>query len=793
MFKNYLKVALRNLRKNKSISLINIVGLSVGMAVALLIGLWIWDEVSYDKYHQHYDRIAQVRQNQTFNGEISTGQAIPVPLGEELRKTYGSDFKHIVLSSWTWNHILTVGDKKIKFTGNYMEPEAPEMLTLNMVKGARNGLKDQSSILLAASVAKALFGNEDPMNKTVLVDNKDNFKVTGVYEDLPYNTSLNELLFILPWSYYMTQQNPNINLHWGNNSFQLYVQVNDNADMQKVSQRIRDAKYNRVDADTKAFNPRIFLQPMSDWHLRSEYKNGVLVGGRIQYVWLFGIIGIFVLLLACINFMNLSTARSEQRAKEVGIRKAVGSLRGDIIRQFFIESILMALFAFVFALVLARLILPFFNSVADKRTDFLWTNPVFWLIGIGFTLFTGLVAGSYPALYLSSFQPVKVLKGTFKAGRFAALPRKVLVVLQFSVSIILIIGTIVVFKQIQFAKDRPVGYNRNGLLYLPVATEDLHKNFAPFKNDLIASGVVSNMAESSSNPTEVTSNNSGFQWPGKPPGMTDDFATIRITPEYGNTIGWQFVGGRDFYAEDISDSNSVVLNEKAVKYMGLKNPVGQAFMWDNEKITVIGVVKDMVMQSPYEPVKQTIFYMNPKRSGGNMLVRVNPNVSMAEALSKIEAICKKYSPAEPFSYKFVDDQYSKKFGDEERIGKLASFFAILAVFISCLGLFGMATFMAEQRTKEIGVRKVLGASVFNLWGLLSKDFVILVIVATLIAIPLSYYLMHNWLQHYTYRSGLAWWIFALTAFGAMLITLLTVSYQSIKAALMNPVKSLRTE
>jgi putative ABC transport system permease protein len=793
MIKNYFKIAWRNLIKNKASSFINIGGLAVGMAVAMLIGLWIWDELSFDKYHQNYDRVAIAMQHETFNGTVNTSAVISLPLDAELRKSYGSDFKHIALSSWTEKHVFNVGDKNISYSGNFMGSEAPEIFSLKMLSGTRNGIKDRSSIMISQSIAKALFGDTDPMNKVVKLDNKDVFRVSGVYEDLPNNTTLHDVAFIGPWEYYINSPGNDRSLtDWGNNSLFLYAQIADNADMAKVSAKIKNIKLDKMDKEDRKFNPLIFLQPMSKWHLFSEFKNGVNTGGAIQYVWLFGIIGAFVLLLACINFMNLSTARSEKRAKEVGIRKAVGSVRSQLIKQFFCESFLVAALAFILSLLLVWFVMPWFNSIANKQITILWDNPLFWAAGVSFTLFTGLIAGSYPALYLSSFNPVKVLKGTFKAGRFAAIPRKVLVVVQFTVSVVLIIGTIIVFKQIQFAKNRPVGYSRDGLVNIEVTNDDLHKHFDALRADLLKSGAIAEMAESTSSTTGVNNDRGDISWKGKDPSASSYFGYIGVTTEYGKTVGWQFMDGRDFARKFISDSLGIVVNEAAVKFMGLKNPVGEVLRVGKRDLTIVGVVKDMVMESPYDPVKQTIFHIS-RGPSDDVIIKINPNVSAHEALSKIEAACKTYSPSVPFTYRFVDDAYAKKFVTEERIGKLASSFAGLAIFISCLGLFGMASFVAEQRIKEIGVRKVLGASVFGLWRLMSRDFVVLVIISLLIATPVSYYFMHGWLQNYTYRAELSWWIFAVTAASAIIITLLTVSYQSIKAALANPVKSLKTE
>jgi putative ABC transport system permease protein len=792
MIKNYLKIAWRNLIKNKASSLINIGGLAVGMAVAMLIGLWIWDELSFDKNFKNYDRIAVVTQNNTMNNQIFTANDVPWPMGDELRKSFGSDFKNVAMATYNGDHILAYGDKKLKVAGTYFEPQVLDMLSFKILRGDKNALNDPSSIMLSASTARSYFGNANPLDKTIKMDNNAVVKVTGVYEDIPQNSSFAGMNFVAPWEAFVNANGLKKQADtWRCNCFFAYTQLADNADINKVSAKIKDIKHDKVNKAELKQNNQVFLDPMKNWH-SYYYANGVLVAGRMLYVWLFGIVGIFVLLLACINFMNLSTARSEKRAKEVGIRKAVGSLRGQLIVQFFTESLMVVVLAFFIAIVLVQFALPFFNDLADKKMTILWTSPLFWIAGIGFSLLTGLISGSYPALYLSSFKPVRVLKGVFKAGRFAAMPRKILVVVQFTVSVVLIICTIIVFRQIQFAKNRPVGYSRDGLVAFPAVTNDLHDKFDVVKNELIKSGAIIAMAESSSPTTANYSTNSGFDWKGKDPSQAVEFPNIDVSPDYGQTVGWQFIQGRDFSKAFLTDSVGFVVNETAAKFMNLKNPVGEIIKWDGVPYHVVGVIKDMVAESPYAPVRPTLYHVL-KGSGGFIIMRTNPKLSTREALVKIEKAFKVYNPAQPFEYQFVDEQYAKKFGNEERVGKLASVFACLAIFISCLGLFGMASFMAEQRIKEIGVRKVLGASVFNLWKLLSTDFIGLVLIALIIASPLAYYLMHGWLQNYQYRSDIAWWIFALTALGAILITLATVSYQSLKAALMNPVKSLKTE
>ncbi len=801
MLSNYLKIAWRNLVRNKVYSAINIGGLAVGMAVAMLIGLWVYDELSFDHSFENYDRIAQVMQHQTSNGEIGTQGAIPSPLGAELRRNYGDNFKHILMASWTESHVFRVGNKTLSKFGIFIESQAPDMLTLTMRRGTRAGLTEPASILLAESTARALFGEVDPMNKLVRLDDKTTVKVTGVYEDLPRNSSFGESAFMAPWNLYLSEhrwiqesENP-----WRANSFQLFVQLADHADIDKVSAKIRDVKLKNIQKIELRYHPQVFLNPMRQWHLYSAFKNGIRSGGLIQFVWLFGMIGVFVLLLACINFMNLTTARSEKRAKEVGIRKAVGSVRYQLITQFFAESLLVVSLAFVVALGLILLVLPAFNQVANKQLSLPWASPLFWLMGLGVSLLTGLIAGSYPALYLSNFQPVKVLKGTFRVGRFATVPRRVLVVMQFTVSIALIVGTVIVFRQIQFAKNRPVGYSRAGLVML-AGTANTHKHIDAIRDELKASGSITELAESGGPTTQVWSTNGGFEWRGKDPGLSVDFPNTGISYEFGKTIGWQVVAGRDFSPVFGTDSAGFIINETAAKYLGFKNrtgqrvglPVGEIIRWDGKPFTIIGVVKDMVVESPYQPIRPSIYHLD-QTEANVVTARINPAMNIGQALTVLENIVRKYNPAIPFDYQFVDDEYARKFQDEERIGKLASVFAVLAIFISCLGLFGLASFMAEARTKEIGVRKVLGASVLNLWGLLSKDFVVLVLIAFCIATPIAYYFLNNWLQRYEYRTEISWWIFAVSGVGALVITLLTVSFQSVKAALMNPVKSLRSE
>lgn len=766
----------------------------------MVIGLWMYDEISFDSYHKNYDRVAQVMQHQTNNGHKGTQSAIPMPLEPELRNKYGGDFKYLVMSSWMGDHILSYKGKKLTREGSYMDVDAPHLLTLKMLKGTRGGLKTPNSILLSNSSALALFGSNDPLNRLVKIDNDLSVMVTGVYEDLPYNTEFHNLSFIAPWKLYISsedwlkdaQEHPK----WDNNSFQLFVQIADHANMEQVSEKIKKAKYDNQDESERIFNAEIFLHPMKDWHLRSSWENGIKSGGLILYVRLFGTIGAFVMILACINFMNLSTAHSERRAKEVGIRKSVGSIRSQLISQFLCESLLVALLSFVLAIVIIIMGIPFFNQLADKQLMFPLNSLYVWLLSLGFVLIIGLLAGSYPALYLSSFNASKILKGSFNVGGSAKLLRKVLVVIQFTVSVSLIIGTIVVQNQIQHSKNRPLGYSQKGTIMIPMTSPDFYGMHDVLSSELKNRGAVVEMAQSSSPLTDLWSDNGNFNWDGIDTGFYPQFGTIWVTHDFGKTIDWEIVQGRDFSRDYSSDSSAFIINETAVKYMGLKDPIGKTIRWGGEEhgrnYKIIGVVKDILRESPFKDVRQTIYLISYEEVNWIQL-KLNPDKSTQESLAIVEDVFNEYLPAIPLDYQFVDEEYARKFATEERIGKLSGVFAILAIVISCLGLFGLASFMAERRAKELGIRKVLGASVLNLWKLLSKDFIILTVISSLIAIPISYYVLVLWLQNYKYQTELHWWVFLTATIGALAITLFTVSYQGIKTATANPVISLRNE
>ncbi len=789
MFKNYLTIALRHLLRHKTYAAINIGGLAVGLTVATLIGLWLHDELSYNHCHPHYRRIVRVMENESLAGGIQTFGALPLPLSQELRTRYAADFESVAGATANWDEIVAYQDKLLTRTGSYAEAELPEILALPMRAGTRTGLRDPASVLLSESLARALFGTRDPVGKTVTLGNKFTVQVRGVYRDLPANSTFGDVAFIAPVGLLLPGSDAFSN--WRSSSFQMIALLHPGRDAAQVSSRIKDVLHQHIPDGVRE---TLFLHPMARWHLYGEFKNGESTGGRIQFVWLFGIIGGFVLLLAAINFMNLSTARSQRRAREVGIRKAIGSRRSQLVGQFLSESWLVVTLAFGVSLLLVQLVLPGFNQLAGKHTVLPWDRPAFWVLSAAFVGLTGLLAGSYPALYLSGFQPVKVLKGTFRAGRLAVVPRQVLVVVQFTVSVALIIGTLVVYAQIQFAKNRPLGYSRQGLVNLNISTPELRGRYDALRNDLLATGAVVDMAESSSPITDIWSSANNLDWRGKAPGQQALFGTISVTPEFGAVVGWKIKAGRAFSRAFATDSMAFVLNEAAVRLTGLKNPVGETIRWHDQSWQVIGVVEDLVMTSPFEPAQPTVFMMNTRERPLNVIhLKLNPALGAGVALEKAASVFKAYSPTAPFAYRFADEEYARKFAAEERIGRLAGLFAGLAILISCLGLFGLASFVAEQRTKEIGIRKILGASAGSLWGLLSKDFVVLVVISCFVAMPIAYYVMQQWLRQYEYRAPLSGWSFALAGLAALLITLLTVSYQALKTAFANPVESLRNE
>lgn len=792
MFINYFKTAWRNLVKNKGYSIINIGALAVGMAVAMLIGLWMHDELSANKHFKNYHSLYQVIMHQSNDGALSTSWVTPFPLGDELKSKY-SDFKAVTMCDGGGTHLLENGDKKLVKFGFFIGEDAVNMFSFNILYGDKNALHDPYSIVLTDETANILFHTTNAVGKIIKLDNVHNLTVSAIIPRQPKNSSI-AFDYLLPWNLQQSiyPETKNYENEWGNNSWQTFVQLNDNTNAKSVNEKIKDVvlKHFPNDKTMQAAKPEIELFPMWKWRLYTDFDNGKNVGGYIKYVRLFGILGFVVLLIACINFMNLSTAGSSKRAKEIGIRKVIGSRRKQLIAQFFGESMLVTINAFVLSLVIVFFALPYFNKLSGKDMSLFIAGPVFWSFIIACTLLTGLIAGSYPALYLSSFNPVKVLKGKIKMGSGGVLPRKVLVVIQFTSAVVLMIGTIIIYQQIQHGKDRPVGYNREGLISVNFSP-DMNKVFDALQNDLHATGTIYSVCKSNSSATEICCSQNGWEWRGsKPTDKTTGINTIATEYNFTKTLGIKMVAGRDFSANYLTDSAAVLLNQAAVKLMRLNNPVGETIKWNGQNRTVIGVVPDLQMQSPFQSVAPMIIKFSNDWVNA-LIVRISPNASISKAINAIKPIFEKYNSQ--FEYQFADEDYAKKFNYEELVANLAAIITLIAIFISCMGLFGLASYTAEQRFKEIGVRRVLGASVSSIWQMLSKDFIVLVLIACALAVPIAWYLMNDWLKSYEYKINIGIGVFALVITTSILITLLTVSFQSIKAAITNPVKSLRTE
>jgi len=789
MIKNYFKTAWRNIIRTFGYSLLNVWGLAIGMAVALLIGLWVYDQYSYDKSLPDYQRLYRVQRNFDSNGDTLTFLSTSLKLADALRNQI-PEVEYVAEGAGMGPHGLMIRDKKLYLNGGIVGSDFLKMFQYPLVKGnAATVFKDAYSIVLTQSTAKAFFGNEDPINKTIRFDNKHDLKVTGILEDLPGNSSFN-FKYLVPFSYF-EQTNDYVKRQrtgsFGNNSYSIFVKLKSHSDYAKVYPKIRNIEHTEKD-NTNAMLSYVTLQPIERWHLYSNYVNGKDTAGFLEYVHMFTIIGLLVLLIACINFINLTTARSEKRAKEVGIRKAIGSQRKDLVIQFLSEAFLLTSIALVFAIVLAELAFPAFNALTGNNISIPFNNIYFWLIMISCLFVTALLAGSRPAFYLSSFNPVKVLKGTIQAGR-SSLSRKVLVVMQFSCSIALIISTIIIYQQIQYAKERPSGYNLDRLLSTDMNV-DISKNYTALKNELTQKGIADAVTTATSPATGVWWHTDIDQWPGKNAGETIEMGEIITSQDYFKAVGMTFSAGRDFTSDN--DTTSVVFNESAIKKMRIKNPVSQIITWGGTQFKIVGVVKDALMNSPFTGADPTMFICYPQPQD-IMMYRLSPNIKTQDAITQLTSIFNKYNPAFPYKYTFADEEYAAKFKLEVLIGKLAGLFAGLAIFISCLGLFGLAAYVAEQRTKEIGIRKVLGASVTQVWLLLSKDFIVLVLISCVIASPVALYFLKNWLQKYDYRISIGASVFIISAMMAILITIITVSFQAIKAAIANPVKSLRTE
>jgi putative ABC transport system permease protein len=787
MIKNYFKISWRNLFRNKGFSITNILGLTIGIACTIFIFLWVQDELTYDQFHKNYTNIYEIYANRNFNNKILTDNTMVFPLASALTNAF-PQVKNAVVTSGQEPHVLSVSSEQKKFrkNGYTVSKNFFEVFSWVFNRGsAASAITDPSSIVLTASSAKAFFGDTDPINKIVQIDNSRNYKVSAVVNDVPGNSTL-QFDYIIPYNYSDEEVKHNMN-EWTNSSWNVYLQTVPGADTQLLNKNISDLK--RRHSPNDKLNS-YFVFPMSRWHLHSDFKDGENTGGQIEYIRLFSIIGIIILLIACINFMNLSTARSEKRAKEVGVRKTLGSAKKQLVFQFFLESMILVLIAFMLSLICVFLLLPSFNILVNKNLSLPLSKLPFWEMAVAVVLFTSFVAGSYPALYLSSFNPVRALKGTFLQGKKAVLPRRVLVVAQFVISILLISATVIVYEQIEHVKGRNMGYNPDNLVMLPV-TAETQKNFAVIKDELLGTGIINAVTRTSSPITEVWWKTPGPDWEGKPANSSIFFSGMAAEKDFVKTMGIKLLAGKDFSGTP-SDSTAMLLNKAAVDAMGLKNPVGMQMTYNGKLFRVTGVTNDVVMESPYKQVDpmMIIYYSN---YANWINIRINNNTPPQKALGSIESVLKKYNPSFPFEYKFADHEFNKKFIAEELISKITNIFSYLAIFICCIGLAGLASFTIEKRIREIGIRKVLGASVQQVLMLISKEFLKLVSIAFIIAVPLAWWFMNGWLIKYDFHINISVWMFLLVGLVVLLLTLVVVGLNTIKAAIANPVKNLRTE
>jgi len=785
MIRNYFKTTSRNLWKNKGYSFLNIGGLAVGIACAGLILLWVEDELTFNHYFSNRDNLYKIKDRQTYDGTTFTFDATPGPLAQGMKSEIPG-IKNTARSTWGDNLLFTLNDKVIYEQGNYVDAPFLTMFQLQFIKGnAKDAFAQLHSLVISETMAEKFFGTTDVIGKSLKVDNKQDYIVSGVFKDLPENVS-----FRFHWlaSFKIFEDQNTWLQQWGSNGVITFVETQPNANMKTINNKL----YNYVEGKQKGATAKMSIYPMSRWRMYDSFENGKEVPGRIKYVNLFSLIAWIILIIACINFMNLSTARSEQRAREVGVRKVMGASKGKLIGQFIGESLFLSFISAFLAVVLIYLSLSAFNGIVEKQLAVNIFEPTHIAALILIAVFCGLIAGSYPAFYLSSFNPVNILKGIkLKNGGSAVYIRKGLVVLQFSISVILIISTVIIYQQILHVKSRDLGYKKQDLVYTGLQGK-MKSHFNAIKNDLQATGFVQNACQSNSRILQLGSNTADFQWEGKDPNKQVLITIEGVSPEYVSTIGMKLKAGRDFYSDMKADSNNIIINEAMAKVMNKKDIVGRILNWNGSNITIVGVVNDFIYNDMYSTPAPLIMYADTSNANV-MSLRFKPGTNLTAALPAIEKVIKTYNPGYPFEYNFVDAEFDKIFKTETLIGKLAGIFSILAIFISCLGLFGLAAYTAERRTKEIGVRKVLGASTQNLAALLSKDFLLLVFISCLIAFPLAWWAMKNWLQTYTYRVEIHWTVFVLSGVLALMIAVLTVSFQAIKAAVANPVKSLRTE
>ncbi|SEW37643.1 ABC-type transport system, involved in lipoprotein release, permease component [Chitinophaga sp. YR573] len=778
MLRNYIKIAWRNLIRNKAFSLINISGLALGLTCSLLILLWVQDERSIDGFHANGDQLFQVYERRSYDGKTEANYLTQGLLAEELKKAI-PEVEYASSMEQNNQYTFEAEDKVFKVDGTFASVDFLRMFSYPLLQGTlSNG---PNTISISRKMAEQFFGSaEQAIGKIIRYENKDDLQVTAVFENLPANSS-QQFDFLRNWQDYARD---NEWVHsWTSTGPSTFIQLRKDADAAKTADKIKRfiAKYDQY--------TELYLQPYREKYLHSNFKNGEIDGGRIEYVHLFSLVALFILLIACINFMNLATARSTQRAKEVGVRKVVGAVRSSLIAQFVGEAILITFISVIIAILLVVLLLPVFNNFTGKHLVLPVTQPLFWLTLLGILIFTGFTAGSYPALFLSSLNPLRVLKGSLKLGTGATFFRKSLVVFQFSFSVILIVGMIIIYRQINYVQTKNLGYDRENLLYIPIEG-DLITKYDLFKKEAAQMPGILSISKMRESPTVIGHQKGGIGWEGKDPTLEVSFSDAAVGYDFVKTMRLTLVAGRDFSEDFGTDANAFLVNETAVKKMGYKDPVGKPFSWSEHNGNIIGVLKDFHFNSMHQAIEPLFVRLDLNPKWGTILVRTS---NAKQALASLENICKTLNPKFPFIYHFSDQEFDKLYKSEQIVSKLTVYFAFLAIFISCLGLFGLATFAAAQRTKEIGVRKVLGASVPDIITLLSADILKPVAIALLIGFPVSWYVMNQWLQGFAYKTDIEWWMFVLAAILTIGIAILTVSFQSVKAALMNPVKSLKAD
>ena len=789
MIKNYLKIAWRNLNRNKAFSAINIFGLAFGMACALLIMLWVTDEKSVDHFHKNGKQIYQVYERYYFDGKVEANYPTQVLLAEELKRVV-PEIKYASGLEWNTNNTFEAGEKINKMDGCFAGEEFFSIFSYPLIYGTpQSALNTIDGIAISRKMAEHFFGTLDKaIGKTIRFENWTDLKITAIFENLPVK-STQQFDFLRSWLAFKKENSDWIN-NWGNTDPQTFIQLHESADPKVVEAKIKDFVYNYTEK-AKGFKVELALQPFTEKYLHSTFKNGQIVGGRIEYVRMFSIIAIFILLIACINFMNLATARSAKRAKEVGIRKVIGAARFTLMGQFIGEAMLLTFISLVVSVLMVILLLPAFNSLTGKQMSLPLNETFFWIRLVVLFLLVSFIAGSYPSLFLSSLNPTKVLKGKLKFGWGAALFRRSLVAFQFALSIIMIAGMIVIYRQLDYVQTKNLGYDRENLLYIPMEG-DLGKKYTAFKEEASKMPRVKSVSKIRQSPTRISSHTGDIKWEGKDPNVIASFVNTVVGYDFAKTMNLNFVEGRDFSKEYGTDTASFIINETALSKIGYKDPIGKSLWWGKREGKIIGIVKDFHFASMHQAIEPIIIALDDKRPWGTMLVRIEKGKT-SEALAGLQKIYKTLNPKFPFTYRFSDLEFEKLYKSEQLVSRLANYFAFLAIFISCLGLFGLTIFTAEQRVKEIGVRKVLGATVPNIFSLLSSNFLKPVVIAMVLAFPVAWYMMNDWLQDFAYKIDIEWWMFAIAGLLTIAIALLTVSYQSIRAALSNPVKSLRTE